>query len=533
MKDVVLPPKGSGTQNELWADVSSIVITGANGSGKSRFGAWIEQNNTGRPVHRIAAQRALQLPDLVNPMPYDRAISQLYYGRYEPSWGEEQHRQNKLHGRWGGKPVVQMLSDYEFVMAALFADEAQRNRDYTAAARNQVPSDKPPDCNLDTLQRIWSFIFPHRALVIGRDKVTARVPASAQEYAGSMMSDGERVVIYLLGQVLSAPPNAIIVTDEPEIHVHRAIQAALWDQAEASRPDCTFVYITHDLDFANTRSTARMIWAESYDGSHWNWQELQRSAELPEELMLQVMGSRRPVLLVEGDQNSHDRSLYGAMYPEKLILPVATCNRVISARRAMQDLDHLHHLNIEGLVDRDHRSDAEIASLRNQGLLLAEVAEVENLFCVPAALRAAAAQLKVPDVHAVLEKAKARVLSQLRETVRAQVAARSLSEIQFKLSGFGPNAGNADASLIQAQLTTHMAGIDVADVFKQSTDLFDQIIATNDYESALRFYNCKGITTFVAEAFGMKARPYCTMITGIVRSDPGGALATDLRSRIF
>jgi hypothetical protein len=270
---IILPPKEPGKPNESWAEVQSLVVTGANGSGKTRFGAWIEDNNPERQVHRIAAQRALNLPELANPMPYDRATAHLYYGRYEPSWTELQRRQNKVQTRWGGQPVLQMQSDYEVVVSTLFADETRRNREYTVAARSRLPNAKPPDCNLDILQRIWSAVFPHRELVIGQDRISARIPRSGQEYAGSMMSDGERVALYLLGQVLCAPKGAIVVIDEPEIHLHQAIQSSLWDEAEASRADCTFVYVTHDLEFAASRSAARKIWTKSYDGARWDWRK--------------------------------------------------------------------------------------------------------------------------------------------------------------------------------------------------------------------------------------------------------------------
>lgn len=514
--------------------MQSIVITGANGSGKSRLGVWIEENNPARPVHRVGAQRALYLPDLVSPMPYESAVFQLHYGTYQPNWNELQHKQNKFQQRWGGKPIVQMLSDYGFVVSTLFADEARRNREYALAARSHIPNAKAPDCNLDVLQRIWSTIFPHRELVIGQDRIAARIPAMAQEYAGGMMSDGERVALYLLGQVLCAAQESIIVIDEPEIHLHHAIQATLWDEAEACRTDCTFIYVTHDLEFAASRSSARKIWTRSYDGLDWEWEELESQAELPDELLLQVLGSRRPVLLVEGDENSHDSTLYRALYPDKLVLPMTSCQRVISARRAMQQLRALHNLAIDGLVDRDHRSDEEISALRNERLMVADVAEVENLFCVPAALYAAAAQLMATDPHGVVRTAEARVIAELQKSIDPQIAARAIAEIQFRLGGFGPKAGRANASTIQADLTKHIADIDVAAIFKQSSDLFNNIVAKADYESALRFYNCKGITSFVAGAFGLNPRAYCDMVTGIVRSGQGAgaALAADLRARI-
>ena len=43
--------------------VQSYVIVGANGSGKSHLGAWIENNNEN--VLRISAQRALSIPDTI------------------------------------------------------------------------------------------------------------------------------------------------------------------------------------------------------------------------------------------------------------------------------------------------------------------------------------------------------------------------------------------------------------------------------------------------------------------------------------
>jgi hypothetical protein len=529
---IILPPKQPGKPSESWTDVQSIIVTGANGSGKTRFGVWIEENNPTREVHRIAAQRALNLPDLVNPMPYERATAQLHYGHYDPSWNEPQRRQFKIQARWGGQPVLQMLSDYELVASPLFADESRRDREYTVAARRSVPNTKPPDCNLDVLQRIWSTVFPHRELVIGQDRISARIPANGQEYAGRMMSDGERVAFYLLGQVLCAPKGAIVVIDEPEIHLHPAIQSSLWDEAEASRADCTFVYVTHDLNFAASRSGARKIWTKNYDGALWEWEEVESSTELPDELVFQVLGSRRPVLFVEGDANSFDSTLYRALYPDKLIFPVASCQKVINAQSGMQRLSPLHNLSVEGLVDRDHRSEEEIAALRAQGMAVADVAEVENLFCVPAALQAAAKHLSIADPDEAVRVAKARVVSELQKALDAQVAARAIAEIQFRLGGFGPKAGKANATTIQSDLATHIGSIDVAAVFKESNDLFASIVARADYDSALRYYNCKGIVSFVAGAFGLSARTYCNMVTGIVRSPQGAPVAAELRSRI-
>ena len=50
----------------------SLIIIGANGSGKSHLGAWIEQNDVNR-THRIGAQRSLLFGNYINQKSYEQA----------------------------------------------------------------------------------------------------------------------------------------------------------------------------------------------------------------------------------------------------------------------------------------------------------------------------------------------------------------------------------------------------------------------------------------------------------------------------
>ena len=79
-------------------------------------------------------------------------------------------------------------------------------------------------------------------------------------------------------------------------------EARLWDAIEQARPDCTFVYITHDLGFAASRRGATKIWLREYDDDKWEWEAVPETDVLPEPLLLEVMGSRRPVRFVEGQK---------------------------------------------------------------------------------------------------------------------------------------------------------------------------------------------------------------------------------------
>lgn len=57
-KYVYYLPGENNSAKEFEASVNSLIIIGANGSGKSKLGAWMERQN-GEDVHRIGAQRSL------------------------------------------------------------------------------------------------------------------------------------------------------------------------------------------------------------------------------------------------------------------------------------------------------------------------------------------------------------------------------------------------------------------------------------------------------------------------------------------
>jgi hypothetical protein len=494
------------------------------------MGAKIEQM-AGAIAHRVTAQRALAILAYVQPRAYEQAECTLLYGNYDPGQKPEQRAASKFGNRWGDEPASRMLGDFEHVLALLSADEAKRNREYSRAALKALPTDMPPKCKLDTLSEMWLAVMPQRTVTIFDDKIDAQT-ATGKKYEARQMSDGERVTVYLMGQALCAPANTIIIIDEPEIHLHRAIQALLWDKIEAARPDCTFIYITHDLDFAASRTGARKIWLKEFDGTDWVWEEVPQGPAMPDALMFQVLGSRRPLLFVEGDETSYDSAIYTALYPKEMVVSRQSCAKVVEATKSMSGLSALHNLSVRGLVDRDRRGDEEIDALRADGILVADVAEVENLLCLPEALEAVAKQLKAIDLAKAKAKAENAVIGEMAKVVDEQALARALAEIQFRLNGFGPRIGKSDAAKLQTDLQSYVAGIDVGAIVKKCRKLFDDAVAASDYRVALRLYNCKGVIAFVAASFGIKKDVYCRMVLDFIKTEPDGSVAKAMRKAI-
>lgn len=523
-----LPPKAKDLASVRFEDVRSMVIVGANGSGKSQMGAWIERS-AGAKAHRLTAQRGLSVPKTVKPRAFDEAECTLHFGRYDPAQNLEQLAAHKFGFRWkNDDPVNQMLGDFEHVLALLFADEAKLSRDYFRAARKVVPASMSPRCKLDTLSDIWRAVMPQRTLTIFDDRIDAQTN-TGNKYEARYMSDGERVTVYLIGQALCSPRDSLVIIDEPEIHLHRAIQALLWDKIEDARPDCTFIYITHDLDFAATRAGARKIWLKEFDGTNWIWDEIISDSGLPESLLFQVLGSRRPLLFVEGDDTSYDSAIYTVLYPKEMVVPRQSCEKVVEAAKSMSGLSQLHNLSVRGLVDRDRRGEEEVDALRANGVLVADVAEVENLLCLPEALEAVAKQLKVPDVSKAKTAAEGAVIAELAKMLDQQALARALAEIRFRLNGFGPKIGNSDTAKLETDLQAYVATIEVAAVVTKCRKLRDDAGTGNDYRAVLRLFNCKGIPAFVAKSFGVTKEVYCQMVMGFVKAEPDGVVANAMR----
>jgi hypothetical protein len=200
-------------------------------------------------------------------------------------------------------------------------------------------------------------LLPHRVLHI--DDASVRVQASSlgasDRYAGSDMSDGERAIFYFLGQSFLAPQNGVVIVDEPEAHIHKAILASLWDTIEKARPDCSFVYITHDLEFAASHSAAQKFYIGSYSHrpQRWEVEEIPEETGLPEQVVVEIVGSRKPILFVEGERGSIDLSIYLSLYSDFTILPIGSCEHVIHAVASFKKNPTLHRLNVRGLIDSD------------------------------------------------------------------------------------------------------------------------------------------------------------------------------------
>lgn len=505
-------PDAEGQPLEKEIDNNSLIIIGANGSGKSKLGAWMEKNNV-QKVHRVAAQRALVFGEYIQQKSYEQATNLLLYG------SEQIQSTTNNRWNWDGEKynyTSTMLNDYENVLSAVFALENNQNRKFVELCKEKEEQGqtypKVPDTVIDTLQRIWVKVFPQRQISFDDAKVTAIFSKNETEktkYKGGDMSDGERVALYLIAQCLSIPENKTIIIDEPEIHLHRSIMNRLWTEIENVHQDCLFIYITHDTQFASHHKQAKKIWVKSFDGNMWDYEEIERSI-LPEKLLLDIMGNRKHVLFVEGTEGSYDTKLYAEIYKDYYVIPCGGCSAVINQVKAMKANTQLHHLECYGIIDRDYRSNNEIESLKSNNIYTLGVAEVENLFLVEELL------IVVNEIMAFNDKTRIDRIKEyiiedrFQKEINRQICESVVSELKYQLSIVEISRKN-EAEAKQA-LKDLYDSISYDSINTECENKYYAALESKDYKDILSLFNCKSLSTSTGRFFGLSNQSYCDFV---------------------
>lgn len=518
-------PMSGGTINIRLEFGGSTVIIGANGSGKTRLGVHIEEALSNKDiVHRIAAQRMLTI-DEVSLIAFELAETALRYGNPQAV------PVNRRHYRWQNKPAIQLLNDFQALLQTLFAQQNRAAVQFLEEHRKD-PTVAAPVPVLHRVQEVWHRLLPHRELHIFEASIVVKpiAPSSGaaatppDSYKAAEMSDGERAIFYLLGQCLIARPGSILVVDEPEAHVHKAIANQLWDTIEAERPDCAFVYFTHDLDFASRRTARSKYFVRSFSQlggkSVWEIEEVPSDPVLPEHVVSEIVGSRRPILFVEGTGASLDVTVCRGVYADFTVIPIGSCDDVIhSVESFRQNKALLAAGPARGLIDADSRTAEEIALLGKLDVYVLPVAEIENLLLLPDVFIALAEALPhtAPLAAELLQELTDRVVTRAKDHLDAVSTRHAIRRLDSRLKRVGLAA--KDLPTLQTSYSKEISAVDPASIFAEAKGSLEKCIQSRDLAGLLSVYDNKGLLAEAASVLRLRNRSALEdLITRLVSS---------------
>ena len=497
MKFEISIPASSGNQLIQVEQGSSVVFVGANGVGKTRLATYIE-TLLNLNAHRISAHRALALNPLVAKIGEKQALLGLRTGHPDLKSTVNQ----RLGSRWQGKAATALLNDFDFLIQALFAEQA--NKSLETHKKVRAGDYSPADLTkFESLTDIWERLLPHRKLHITGDDIQVSISGMEERYPGSEMSDGERAVFYMLGQALVAEVNSLIIFDEPELHVHRSIMAKLWDEIEAVRPDCALLLITHDLDFATSRVAQKYV-IRDYNpvpSPSWVIEEVPTDTGFDEELVTLILGSRKPILFVEGAESSLDKAIYRCCFPDWTVIPKGSCEDVVHSVVTMRRNEKLTRINCSGIVDADAYNGEDIQNLSNLGIVTLPVSEIENIILLPTVSRAIA-ESEAYEGHE-LEKRLEDLAQAIFRTLQVDGAIDAVVTryCRRRIDRLLKKIDLSDASTVNSLVNKYSIeteSLNITEIAESATQSIQFAIENRDLSKLLIYYDNKGLMSLAA-----------------------------------
>lgn len=383
------------------------------------------------------------------------------------------------------------VSQLDKLFYMLLADEMQNLMEIKATLLQHGAKARLPLSKFDLVRRNWETIFPDNRIVRHGNRLMFGTGAGDDLITLGSLSQGEKAVLYYLAGVLFAAPEATVFIDSPGLFLHPAIRQTLWDAVEQLRPDCTFIYNSVDVDFVTSRTSNTCLWVKSYDSRQHAWDyDLLKSTPLSEELMIELAGSRKPVLFIEGDDShSIDQKLYSLVFRNRTVRALGSCNKVIETVRAFNDLSSMHHLQSMGIVDRDRRTDSEVEYLRKKNILVPDVAEIENIFLLPEVVRVMARR-RGKDARRITD----RMHRDIVRTFKAHADEQALQHTRHKIKRDVECRIDAKFTCITA-METHLKQLvyqlEPRRHFNRLRDQFHKLAAAGDLYGILRVFNHK------------------------------------------
>lgn len=373
-------PEPDGTPLTITIDVGQcIFVLGANGTGKSSL---MHKFYSAHPnsAQRISAHRQTWFAS--GSLTLSASDKRNYDANIRGSDTQVTSRWKDDYHAYRASVAIYDLIDAENIRARSIATAVDGGDFELAKVLSQKDA---PIKIINELLRLSNI--PIEISVIQNEEVIASKSGS-HPYSIAELSDGERNALLIAASVLTAKSGTLLVIDEPERHLHRSIISPLLTLLFAKRSDCAFIVSTHDVMLPLDNPTARTILVRgcTYNGSSvtsWDADIVPSESNIEDALKKDILGSRRKLLFIEGDDQSLDKPLYSLIFPNVSVVAKASCRDVEHAVLGIRSASDLHWLHAYGIIDNDRRTPDDIARLQNNGVYAVSVYSVESLYYHP------------------------------------------------------------------------------------------------------------------------------------------------------
>ena len=457
----------------LSEEKKTVVFVGPNGCGKTTLLRNLIQVTGEDQIGYYPADRLLVINDSYNPERDFAAFSKSY--KDADKYASDINNQSQTHY------IVQQINQ------AITLFEKKRATEMDLYAKGQL---RLEDSLTEKILSIWNDIIKDRTLFSeGGLKVQT---LDEKEYPIKHLSSGEKSIFYFLTCILLKEKKSYYFIDEPENNLNPSVVSKLWDIIEEHCNGSIFVYLTHDSNFVASRINSKLFWIEKYDGADWIYKPLPENDNLPQHLMIALVGNREPVLFCESqDEYKYDDLVFKMMFPEFKVVPAAGCDAVIAKVKAYS-IAGLPQKAF-GIIDCDYKEQCYLDGQEADGIFHFPFFEIENFLF---------SEEIITGVIEKFSRDKENAFANLQTALKADFIDKKeqwiIRKIAFRLRETffsGKIKKIKNFSELQTEYTTFSNGIDLKALYTSYETEIQQIIDADDYNTYLRYYDNKGIFT--------------------------------------
>ena len=343
------------------------------------------------------------------------------------------------------------------------------------------------------LEKIWNKIKPEISFEIDPIKIIVNVEKNNSKYSINGLSDGERCILFYIGNVLLAPENSYIIVDEPETFLNGAVYNELWDLLISERPDCQFIFASHNMDFVQSRTNATYVWCKEFEAPYnFDYEILEEIQEMPLSLLTEVSGTRKPILFCEGTKTSIDYQIYSKLFSEFcFVKPVQGHKQVIQHTKAYNDLQHIHGNTAFGIIDNDWMDEKSVQDYKDINIIVLPLNEIEMILVDESVVKSVLPFDDNTEQQRKLNNFKDAIISSCREKKDKIISIALKKRLdEFMGSHFieesEPNEHDA-----YVFLDSLASAFDVDSTFNKINSIVEESLNSSDFSMILKICNLK------------------------------------------
>ena len=381
----------------------------------------------------------------------------------------------------------------------------------------------------------WRDLIGSRELFFDHDLYAKPTGApDSEKYDIKYLSSGEKSILFFLMGILLNEEKTYYFIDEPENNLNPSIVSEVWDYLQAERPNSIFVYLTHDSSFAASRINAKEYWIKKYDGKIWEYEPLPESELLPKKLLIELIGTKQPIVFCESEDKSKlDYLFFKKMFPEFNVVPSGGCDKVISNTKAYKRLKFIE--KAYGIIDRDYKDSDYLSNLESDCVYHLPFFEIENMLLCEKLVKEVINYINNGSQDLIFQRVKQTIKNKFIQNKDVWIVRHVAFDLRDKFDYRGKI--NSLLSINDFKSIYNLERLSDDEIDERASkynDLYNLILGSDDYNTYLIHLDWKNILNECNDVVCPDSEStYAILLFQFLETDKGKGVLTSIRTKYF